>query len=280
MPTKFISTFPCQGLYCVWIATGNPRQPLACIWIDPQMRTYELEYSNRVPAGYAKPNRSVSEVEVHQDRHEFVSRPGTPNSPRGHAKLPTILRSCALIVIALSVLVNPAWADVGGRVAGFVADPSAVFLSAATVTLTSTGNGTKQAATTNDQGQYSFPVVSVGKHELEISAPGFQTDETTGIGIDVDTALQIDAVLKIQQSQESMEVSDNVVTVRMSDTEIGETIASQQVVDVPLNGRSDTDLLAAPRPPRSIGSCNTSQALVVPRPLSATTLAIDAMKNP
>ncbi len=41
-----------------------------------------------------------------------------------------------------------------------------------------------------------------------------------------------------------MEVSDSVVTVQMSDTEIGETIASQQVVDMPLNGRSYTDLLA------------------------------------
>jgi len=60
----------------------------------------------------------------------------------------------------------------------------------------------------------------------------------------VNTALKIDATLKIAQGRQSVEVSDTVVTVQMSDTEIGETIASQQVVDLPLNGRSYTDLLA------------------------------------
>jgi outer membrane receptor for ferrienterochelin and colicin len=60
----------------------------------------------------------------------------------------------------------------------------------------------------------------------------------------VNTALQIDATLKIAQGRQSVEVSDTVVTVQMSDTEIGDTIASQQVVDLPLNGRSYTDLLA------------------------------------
>ncbi len=144
----------------------------------------------------------------------------------------------------LSVLLNLAWADVGGRIAGVVADPSSALLSSASVTLTNSSNGTKQTATANDQGQYSFPVVPVGNHELEISAQGFQTYHKTGIGIDVNTALQIDAALKLQQGQESCELSDNIVTIQMSDTEIGETIANQQVVDMRQNGRSYTDLLA------------------------------------
>jgi hypothetical protein len=25
------------SLSCVWIATGNPRQPLACVWIDSEV---------------------------------------------------------------------------------------------------------------------------------------------------------------------------------------------------------------------------------------------------
>jgi hypothetical protein len=52
MPTKLISPLPRLGLYCVWVATGNPRQPLACIWIDPETRSYELEHFQQVPAGH------------------------------------------------------------------------------------------------------------------------------------------------------------------------------------------------------------------------------------
>lgn len=25
------------GLHCVWIETGNPLQPLACVWVDPEV---------------------------------------------------------------------------------------------------------------------------------------------------------------------------------------------------------------------------------------------------
>jgi DNA-binding MarR family transcriptional regulator len=64
--------------------------------------------------------------------------------------------------------------DVAGRISGMVSDPSGDFVAGATVTLNNVGNGTKQTTTTNDQGQYSFPVVPVGRYELEISSTGFQ----------------------------------------------------------------------------------------------------------
>lgn len=125
-----------------------------------------------------------------------------------------------------------------------MSDSTNAFVAGASVTLSNLSNGTKQTVVTNDQGQYSFPVVPVGSYQLEISSPGFELYQKTGIGLDVGTALQIDAVLKIEQSRESVDVSDSVVTIQMSDTEIGETLASKQVVDMPLNGRSYTDLLA------------------------------------
>ena len=246
MPTNFVSTLPRTGLYRVWIATGHPRQPLASIWIDPQMRSYASEYFQQAPSGCAE-SCSLTEAtkSCRNRRLKSSTRLMTLKASRqSQARTAGVVRWVALAVLALSILLNPAWADVGGRITGVVTDPSSAFIPGAAVTLTNANNGTKQTATTNEQGQYSFPVVPVGKYELEVSAPGFQTHKKTGIGIDVNTVLEIDAVLKIGQSQQSVEVSDTVVTVQMSDTEIGETIASKQVVDMPLNGRSYTDLLA------------------------------------
>jgi len=45
MTTKCISNVLLQGLYCVWIMIGNPCRRLACVWIDPQMRSYESDVS-------------------------------------------------------------------------------------------------------------------------------------------------------------------------------------------------------------------------------------------
>jgi len=39
------------GLYCVWIETGNPRCPLACVWIDPEFRNIRIaEETSLTPA--------------------------------------------------------------------------------------------------------------------------------------------------------------------------------------------------------------------------------------
>jgi len=41
MTNTFIPTLSPQPLYCVWIKTGNPRRPLECVWIDPQLRSFQ-----------------------------------------------------------------------------------------------------------------------------------------------------------------------------------------------------------------------------------------------
>jgi hypothetical protein len=165
------------------------------------------------------------------------------------------------VVVVLCFLLNPAWADVAGRISGMVSDPSGAFIAGATVTLNNVGNGTKQTTTTNDQGQYSFPVVPVGRYELGVSSAGFQPYKKIGVVIDVNSALQIDATLQIGQATQTVEVNDSVVTIQMSDTEIGETISSQHVAEVPLNGRSYTDLLATQAgvsPVTTSGASNSS----------------------
>jgi hypothetical protein len=65
----------------------------------------------------------------------------------------------------LCVLLSSAWADVAGRISGVVSDPSGAFIAGAAVILTNVGNGTKEKTTTNDQGQYSFLIVPIGRYE-------------------------------------------------------------------------------------------------------------------
>jgi Carboxypeptidase regulatory-like domain len=192
MPTNFVSTLPRMGLYCVWIATGNPRQPLACIWIDPRMRSYGLDYFQQAPIGRVESCNLTNKIGMCRDP-KFKSSTGLVSFEVSRLSQTNGKRArwVALVLLALSVLLNLAWADVGGQIIGVVTDPSSAFISRATVTLTNADNGTKQTGITNDRAQYSFPVVPVGKYELEISAPGFQTHKKTGIGIDVNTVLQI-----------------------------------------------------------------------------------------
>jgi hypothetical protein len=60
----------------------------------------------------------------------------------------------------------------------------------------------------------------------------------------VNTSLTIDVTLQVAQAAQTVTVTEGSAEVHTTDTQIGQTIESEQVVDVPLNGRSYTDLLA------------------------------------
>ncbi len=43
------NTAPVRALSCVWIETGNPRQPVACVWIDAEVRAFAGQDRRRQP---------------------------------------------------------------------------------------------------------------------------------------------------------------------------------------------------------------------------------------
>jgi hypothetical protein len=262
MTNTFIPTLNRQPLYCVWIETGNPAHPLDRVWIDPELRSFvdvkitptRATNDEREPEASAEPlpekGLFAGQLSINPIRRKEMK-----------GKACSAMKRLSWVVVALYFLLNTAGADVAGRISGMVSDPSGAFVAGATVTLNNVGNGTNQTTTTNDQGQYSFPVVPIGHYELAVSSPGFQPYKKISVVIDVNSALQIDATLQIGQSSQTVEVNDSVVTIQMSDTEIGETISSQHVAEVPLNGRSYTDLLATQAgvsPVTTSGAANSS----------------------
>ena len=246
MTNTFIPTLNRNPLYCVWIETGNPSHPLDRVWVDPELRSLvHAETAAPIPAMNDECEPEAAADPLPGKRFFAVLLSVPPNRRRGlRINLCSAMKRLSWVVVVLGLLLNITWADVAGRISGMVSDPSGAFLTGATVTLNNVGNGTKQTTSTNDRGQYSFPVVPVGRYELEVSSPGFQPYKKIGLVIDVNSAMQIDATLQIGQNTQTVEVNDSVVTIQMSDTEIGETISSQHVAEVPLNGRSYTDLLA------------------------------------
>jgi len=137
-------------------------------------------------------------------------------------------------------------AQVGGRITGTVKDPTGAALSGAVVAAVNTATGLRQATRTDDQGTYTFPALAVGQYNVEVSAPGFTPYRRTGVTIDVNSAPQVDVTLQLASQSATVNVSEEAtqVQVEKSDTQLGQTIASQQITGVPLNGRSYTDLLA------------------------------------
>jgi len=147
-------------------------------------------------------------------------------------------------LLLLTVVVTASWAGIGGSIAGTVLDPSGASVPKATVTVRSTETGLEQSVVTDSKGFYSFPSLAIGRYDLEIAASGFRPYRRTGIVIDANSVLSIDAVLELGQGSDVTTVVENQLGVETTSTQVGEVITSAQMTEVPLNGRSFTDLLA------------------------------------
>jgi hypothetical protein len=145
---------------------------------------------------------------------------------------------------ALLILALAARAGVGGRISGTVKDATGAVIPKATVSITNAETGVRQVLSTDDNGTFSFLDVQVGRYDLRATADGFRPYQRTGIKVDANSALKIDAVLEVGIRSDAVTVVDNQLHVDTTSTQIGEVITGPQMTAVPLNGRSYTDLLA------------------------------------
>jgi hypothetical protein len=138
-------------------------------------------------------------------------------------------------------------AATGGSISGTVTDQTGAVIAGAGAALVNLDLATGYKTTTNAQGFYSFPTLPVGRYELTIEAAGFKTQKKTGLVVDTDAAVRVDAVLEVGERSETVTVSatlaETQVQVETVATHLGEVVSNTQMTALPLNGRSYTDLL-------------------------------------
>jgi hypothetical protein len=151
------------------------------------------------------------------------------------------LRLFAFILLNTAVL---AWAGVAGSISGTVTEASGRVVPNAHLTAREAGTGLTYQTTTDGSGWYTLPVLPVGSYDLEIAAAGFSNYKRTGIVLDTNAELTIDAALAVSGAHETVSVSDNALHVETESTQLGQVITGREMQAVPLDGRSYTDLLA------------------------------------
>jgi carboxypeptidase family protein/TonB-dependent receptor-like protein len=160
--------------------------------------------------------------------------------------LTPITRSIFLLLILILLLGIPTLigAAAGGSISGTVKDPSGAVIPRATVTATDTETGVQHTAVSNDTGSYSFPILPVGHYNLDLTAAGFRPYRRTGITVDVNSVVLVDAVLELGATQNTVTVQESALQAETASTQLGDVITATNVTALPLNGRSYTDLLA------------------------------------
>jgi Carboxypeptidase regulatory-like domain/TonB dependent receptor len=151
------------------------------------------------------------------------------------------VRTLLVVIVFSSAL---AWASVGGSISGTVKDPSGRVVAKANVVVREVNTGLSYQSHSDGRGKYTFPVLPVGLYELDVQATGFRGYQRTGIALDTNAALTLDAILEVGSVAETISVVDDALHVETTSTQMGEVITGRQMTAVPLDGRSYTDLLS------------------------------------
>ncbi|MGC1783905.1 MAG: carboxypeptidase-like regulatory domain-containing protein, partial [Acidobacteriaceae bacterium] len=126
---------------------------------------------------------------------------------------------------------------------GTVTDPNGVVLANASVAALNTSTGIAVSQKTDSKGYFVFPDLHIGgPYSITVEDSGFQRFVVSGIMLDLSSARQVDARLRIGSSSETVRVSSEEVEVESSDVQLKDVIGAQELEDLPTLGRDAVQL--------------------------------------
>ncbi len=145
---------------------------------------------------------------------------------------------CCVLALASS----PLYGQATGSLSGTVQDRSGAVLPGASVTATSQGTSAARETKTDDTGHYLLPLLPTGVYTIRVNVAGFQPIEQKDVALQVDESKEVDFSMSPATVQQTVEVSATAVAVETSNASLGQVITSQQVAELPLNGRNFVQL--------------------------------------
>ena len=129
-----------------------------------------------------------------------------------------------------------------GTISGTVSDPSGAVIPKAEVTIANQQTGSKRMVATNDSGFYTATALDPGTYTVTVKIAGFKTTSKAGIVLHVADELVVPMVLEVGAPSQTIEVTATATLVETRSGEVSNTIGSQQMTELPLNGRSFVQL--------------------------------------
>jgi hypothetical protein len=147
-----------------------------------------------------------------------------------------------LLFLHLTILSCLVHAQSTGSILGSVSDSSGASISGASVTITETRTNTQRVLTTDSAGRFVANVMQVGNYAVKVAAPGFQPVEKLGIVLEAEGSPEIDFTLAPSTVNQNVTVEANPVAVETTNASLSQVVHSEEVMDLPLNGRNFVEL--------------------------------------
>ncbi|MGC2402586.1 MAG: TonB-dependent receptor [Acidobacteriaceae bacterium] len=131
---------------------------------------------------------------------------------------------------------------VSGSITGEVTDPTGAAVVGADIQATNVDTGVQLSAKTNSAGYFDVSNLIAGTYTLTIGAQGFKTLSRVGVVVDIGAVVRLDSKLEVGNVEQKVAVTGETPQLQTDKVELGITINSTQLVDLPSEGRNPTAL--------------------------------------
>lgn len=121
---------------------------------------------------------------------------------------------------------------------GRVIDPGGSVIAGSEVTVRNVSTGVAVVVKTNEDGLYRVTNLLPGTYEVAAISQGFRREVKSGITLQVGDQISVDLQLQLGAVSESVTVAANGIAIDTTTSTLGQVVQSQQVADLPLNGRN------------------------------------------
>ncbi len=146
-----------------------------------------------------------------------------------------------------------------GGVSGTVTDATGASVVNAPVKLMSPDTGLTRQGVTSSSGEFVFQDLPLGKYDITVTQPGFDTIRVAGVTVDAGRIATVALKLEVAKQATTIEVEASTVAVETASSAETSLINTKQILDIPLEGRDFTQLLKFNPGANANGSLNGSR---------------------
>ena len=153
-------------------------------------------------------------------------------------------RCVALVVILFSIPLMMWAQSATTSLHGTVFDAKGAVIANATVTVTDPQKGFTRSVASDAQGDYQFLQLPPASYNVSVAMPGFATVQQENVPLLVNTPATLMFTMQVAGQSVEVNVTGEAPLVNTVDATIGNTFDTQQVLNLPFEGRNPTEILS------------------------------------
>ncbi|WP_411705534.1 carboxypeptidase regulatory-like domain-containing protein, partial [Edaphovirga cremea] len=167
-----------------------------------------------------------------------------------HSRAPKRLFRVSLIIVALvtsALLSSSALGQSGasGTLTGVVRDQNGANMPGVAIILKNIGTGATRTVTSNEEGRWMVPALSVGTYEVTYELTGFKKLVREKVEVEAAVPRTLDDHLEIGEIGATVNVTEGAALITPDTSAVARQLTAEQLVQVPTSTRSFTQLLSA-----------------------------------